>query len=293
MLLPSSWADLERENGVAYGWLTKRLTDDDLVKRPAVVASSIEDFVGYIEKHMPTDGDSIWEFGSGWAGTNSLKEAMNLFRNNREELMPDDFKHRRMQYTHNPGTDVVFDVTGEYLDVGRYLSGEPEVFGTNTNGDMTGKVVQVYINASVRAKYHAVEVADGANKVAEVINTLYESGARVSTTFMSAEETQWVEVKLNNFGKPLAPVDLIAVTHPSFIRRLCFAVNDYHGIKNDGTIIDVLERRMGVLSHGEDLAIYIAPDTIQKFREKGVVDKALSDIKEAIEWGNTKVLVLN
>ena len=293
MLLPNSWADLERENGVAYGWLTKRLTDDDHVRRPAVVASSIESFVEYIKKHKPKRGDSISEFGSGWAGTNSLKEAMNLFRNNREELMPDDFKHRRMQYTHNPGTDVEFDVTGDYLDVGRYLFGESEVFGTNTNGNLTGKFVQVYINASVRAKYHAVQVAAGAEKIAEVINTLYESGAKVSTTFMSAEETQWVEVKLNEFGEPLSPVDLIAVTHPSFIRRLCFAVNDYHGLDNDGTVVDVLERRRRILSHGEDLVIYIAPDTIQKFGEEGAVDKALSDIKEVIEWGNTKVLVLN
>jgi hypothetical protein len=293
MLLPSSWADLKKEKGVMHGWMKKRLTDDDSVKRPAVVASSIEAFVEYVEKHKPKRGDSISEWGAGWAGTNSLEEAIDLFHNNRAELMPDDFKRQRMQHTHNPGTDVVFDATGDYLDMGRYMSGEPEVFGTNTNGDLTNRVIQVYINASVRAKYHAVEVATGAEKIAEVINALYESGAKVSTTFMSAEETQWIEVKLNEFGEPIDPVDLIAVTHPGFIRRLCFAVNDYHGIDNDGTIVDVLEKHRNILSHGEDLAVYIAPDTIQKFGEDGAVDKAISDIKEAIEWGNTKVLVLN
>lgn len=292
MLLPRDWAELKDEGGVTAGLLKKRLTGGDKKTRPAVYAPSIYALVDYVSKHIPKYGSSIKVGNEEWFGTSSLEGAIDLFRNNRSELLPKGFKQHKINNVHSLGTDVEFNVTGDYLDMGRYMSGEPEVFGTNINGDLTGKVVHVYINASVTACWDADAVMWGAEKLAEVINALYVSGAKVSTTFMSAEETQWIEVKLNDFGDPIDPVDLIAVASPAFIRRLCFAINNYFGQMRLGTIVDVLANHKDMLNQGEDLAVYIAPDTIPNFNRTGAVDKALSDIKEAIEWENTKTLVL-
>lgn len=292
MLLPRDWAELKDEGGVTAGLLRKKLTGGDEEIRPVVCTQNINALVDYVSKHIPKKGSSIEVGDKEWFGTSSLDGAIDLFRNNRSMLLPKGFKRHKINNVHSLGTDVEFNVTGDYLDMGRYMSGEPEVFGTNINGDLTGKVVSVYINASVSVSYDAEDVMLGAEKLAEVINALYVSGARVSTTFMSAEETQWIEVKLNDFGDPLNPVDLVAVASPAFIRRLCFAINNYFGQMHLGTIVDVLANHKDILNKGEDLAVYIAPDTIQRFNEVGAVDKALSDIKEAIEWENTKTLVL-
>ena len=292
MLLPRDWAKLKKDGDVLAGWVKKELTGRDEDRRPAVVAPNIRAFVDYVSQHKPRDGSSIEVGDKEWFGTSSLEGAIDLFRNNRSGLLPKGFKRHKINNVHSLGIDVEFDVTGDYLDIDRYMSGEPEVFGTNINGDLTGKVVSVYINASVTAYWSAEEVMQGAERLAEVINALYISGAKVSTTFMSAEETQWIEVKLNEFGDPLDPVDLIAVASPAFIRRLCFAINNYFGQMHLGTIVDVLANHKDMLNQGEDLAVYIAPDTIPRFNEVGAVDKALSDIKEAIEWENTKTLVL-
>ena len=292
MLLPRDWAKLKKDGDVLAGWVKKELTGRDEDRRPAVVAPNIRAFVDYVSQHKPRDGSSIEVGDKEWFGTSSLEGAIDLFRNNRSGLLPKGFKRHKINNVHSLGIDVEFDVTGDYLDIDRYMSGEPEVFGTNINGDLTGKVVSVYINASVTAYWSAEEVMQGAERLAEVINALYISGAKVSTTFMSAEETQWIEVKLNEFGDPLDPVDLIAVASPAFIRRLCFAINNYFGQMHLGTIVDVLANHKDMLNQGEDLAVYIAPDTIPRFNEVGAVDKALSDIKEAIEWENTKILVL-
>lgn len=292
MLLPRDWAELKKDGDVLAGWMRKKLTDKDSSRRPALVAPNIRALVDYVSKHKPKSGSSTYTYNEDWYGTSSLDEAIDLFRNKRQDLLPDGFKQQYIKSIHSSGVDVEFGVTGDYLDMGRYMSGEPEVFGTNINGDLTGKVVSVYINASVSASYDAEDVMLGAKKLAEVINALYVSGARVSTTFISAEETQWIEVKLNDFGDPLNPVDLVAVASPSFIRRLCFAVNNYHDVSTHGSIVDVLNGHRDILNKGEDLVVYITPNTIPNFNRTGAVDKALSDIKEAIEWENTKTLVL-
>lgn len=292
MLLPRDWAELKDEGKVTAGFLREKLTNKDERKRPVVYAPNINALVDYVSRHIPKDGSSIEVGDKEWFGTSSLEGAIDLFRNDRQGLLPKGFKQHKINNVHSLGTDVEFDVTGDYLDIGRYMSGEPEVFGANINGDLTGKVIRVYINASVTAYWSAEEVMQGAERLAEVINALYVSGAKVSTTFMSAEETQWIEVKLNSFGDPINPVDLIAVASPAFIRRLCFAINNYFGQMHLGTIVDVLANHKDMLNQGEDLAVYIAPDTIPNFSRAGVVDKALSNIKEAIEWENTKTLVL-
>lgn len=292
MLLPRDWAELKKDGDVLAGWVKRKLTDRDEDKRPAIVAPNIRAFVDYVSQHKPKDGSSTYTGNEGWYGTRSLDRAIDLFRNKRHELLPKGFQQKYIKNVNANGVDVEYNVTGDYLDMGRYMSGEPEVFGTNINGDLTGKVVSVYINASVSASYDAEDVMLGAEKLAEVINALYVSGARVSTTFMSAEETQWIEVKLNDFGDPLDPVDLVAVASPSFIRRLCFAVNNYFDVSTCGSIVDVLNGHRDILNKGEDLVIYITPNGVPNFNRTGAVDKALSDIKEAIEWENTKTLVL-
>lgn len=292
MLLPRDWAELKKDGDVYAGWVKRTLTGRDEDKRPAIVAPNIRSFVDYVSQHKPKVGSSAYTSNDGWYGTKSLDQAIDLFRNKRHELLPKGFQQKYIKNINANGVDVEYNVTGDYLDMGRYMSGEPEVFGTNINGDLTGKVVRVYINASVSASYDAEDVMLGAEKLAEVINALYVSGAKVSTTFMSAEETQWIEVKLNDFGDPIDPVDLIAVASPSFIRRLCFAVNNYHNVTTAGSIVDVLNGHRDILNKGEDLVVYIAPNTIPNFNRTGAVDKAISDIKEAIEWENTKTLVL-
>lgn len=292
MLLPRDWAELKKDGDVFAGWVKSTLTGRDEDRRPAIVAPNIRAFVDYVSNHKPKSGSSSYTHNDGWYGTRSLDQAIDLFRNKRHELLPKGFQQKYIKNINANGIDVEYNVTGDYLDMGRYMSGEPEVFGTNINGDITGKVVSVYINASVSASYDAEDVMLGAEKLAEAINALYVSGARVSTTFMSAEETQWIEVKLNDFGDPLNPVDLVAVASPSFIRRLCFAVNNYHDVSTRGSIVDVLSSHRDILNKGEDLVVYVAPNMIPDFNRTGVVDKALSDIKEAIEWENTKTLVL-
>lgn len=292
MLLPCDWAELKKDGDVFAGWVKRTLTGRDEDRRPAIVAPNIRSFVDYVSRHKPKEGSSTYTSNDGWYGTKSLDQAIDLFRNKRHELLPKGFQQKYIKNINANGIDVEYNVTGDYLDMGRYMSGEPEVFGTNINGDLTGKVVSVYINASVSASYDAEDVMLGAEKLAEVINALYVSGARVSTTFMSAEETQWIEVKLNDFGDPLNPVDLVAVASPSFIRRLCFAVNNYHHVSTHGSIVDVLNGHRDILNKGEDLVVYVVPNTIPNFNRTGAVDKAISDIKEAIEWENTKTLVL-
>ena len=292
MLLPRDWAELKKDGDVLAGWVKRTLTGRDEDRRPAIVAPNIRAFVDYVSQHKPKAGSSTYTHNDGWYGTKSLDQAIDLFRNKRHELLPKGFQQKYIKNVNANGIDVEYNVTGDYLDIGRYMSGEPEVFGTNINGDLTGKVVRVYINASVSASYDAEDVMLGAEKLTEVINALYVSGARVSTTFMSAEETQWIEVKLNDFGDLLNPVDLVAVASPSFIRRLCFAVNNYFGASTHGSIVDVLDGHRGILNKGEDLVVYIAPNGVPNFNRTGAVDKAISDIKEAIEWENTKTLVL-
>ena len=136
---------------------------------------------------------------------------------------------------------IGYDVYGEYVDVGRFLTGEPECFGVRVSDDsVSKKVVRINVNLGVSGSVsHEVIFARGAVAVA-AIDVIESSGCRVEVYGVhgslkcSGGKIHETHVLLKSANQPLDIDRLVfALCHPSSLRRLCFAVMEKYGIRAD------------------------------------------------------------
>jgi hypothetical protein len=134
-----------------------------------------------------------------------------------------------------------WDVTGDFVDVGRVLSGEPESCGSYANDDVarsgSQRVVRLYCNLGVSASVtHDAIFARGACVLAAV-DVLETLGVRVELWAAKATEKRanaskihQVEVLVKSAGQAV-DVDRLAfiLCHPSCLRRLFWSHQERYG----------------------------------------------------------------
>lgn len=145
-----------------------------------------------------------------------------------------------------------WDVTGHFVDVGRYLSGEPETFGAEFNdGDsVQGKVVSIRFNSCISGSVSVETICARGVAVLVAVDLLESLGIRCEIVVGSASvqsypgacgndrsisKLEW-NVVVKRAGEP---VDLdrlaFAVAHPSFQRRLFFRADELGGYSPSGS----------------------------------------------------------
>ena len=169
--------------------------------------------------------DAIVLFGTGWregAGKiASLKAGYDAFL-----AAAVDAKARSHGY----------DVTGHYIDVGRYLTGEPECFGVEVDegSEISTKVAGIRLNSCVSGSVSADDIINRGLTVLLAVDLLESCGIRCevivsqATEYCNTIEESNVTVKR---AKDAVDIDRLAFTiaHPSFFRRFGFAFCEARG----------------------------------------------------------------
>lgn len=134
---------------------------------------------------------------------------------------------------------IGYDVYGEYVDVGRFLTGEPECFGVRVSDDSSSKrVVRINVNLGVSAVVsHEAIFARGAVVIA-AIDVIESTGARVEvygvhgSLKLDKRKLHETHVLLKSANQPLDIDRLVfALCHPSAVRRLSFSVFEKYGLR--------------------------------------------------------------
>jgi hypothetical protein len=141
-----------------------------------------------------------------------------------------------------------FDVSGGAVDVGRFLSGEPECMLTQTVTPLSA--VKIMVNISASAGIDARLLFNRGIALAAIIHSLQSSGRSVSLSVgesvQSSSYTQDIHntvIELQRFGEYINPGRLAFwVAHPAALRRCIFRYNE----QQDGEIL----RRMGFYDDG-------------------------------------------
>jgi hypothetical protein len=134
-----------------------------------------------------------------------------------------------------------WDVTGDFVDVGRALAGEPEAFGT-TNDYEAGRsgsqrVVRLYANLGVSAAVNAESIFARGAVVLAAVDLLESLGVRVELWAAKATikkrgnaAKHQVEVLVKAANQPV-DVDRLAyiLCNASFLRRLCWSHQERFG----------------------------------------------------------------
>lgn len=171
-------------------------------------------------------------------------------------------------------SSYAWDVAGQFIDIGRYLTGEPECFGTIVEDAEAIKkpVVKLVVNLSASACVSADTLVARGVAVVAAVDILEAAGRRVEVVAATAHHSYSTQLEIRipvkSAGQPL-DIDRLAfcLAHPSFYRRLIWSVSEQHGVLPSACTAE------SVTPDGDEIAT-------RHFH--GVVDK--TRLLEEIKW---------
>lgn len=142
-----------------------------------------------------------------------------------------------------------YDVTGDYVDVGRHLSGEAECFGVEIDsegGNTFGRVVSIRLNQAVSGSVDPEAIAARGVVVLLAVDLLESCGIRcevilskgsISSNYSGSVRNLQVDsnVVVKRAGDPV-DLDRLAfwIAHPASFRRFGFRINEQNGLSPCG-----------------------------------------------------------
>jgi hypothetical protein len=219
---------------------------------------------GLVENSHDTDRD-------GFFWTKDWKEACKLWQTGWADGTAKVIEHREGLQSFVTAAATAksrkfgFDVVGDFVDVGRYLSGEPEVFGTEFDqGDsIRGRVVSIRLNASVSGGVSADTICARGVTTLVAVDLLESIGVQCEVIVacgargnggLGADPNLGLydfNVTVKAAGEAVDPDRLaFTVAHPSFFRRFGFRCEEIAGYSPSSTApakLQDYEQRKGVI----------------------------------------------
>lgn len=185
-----------------------------------------------------------------WHGTNTFEQAVEIARRGWPEGAAKALELRAAvesavrDLINARSTTYTFDVAGEYVDVGRFLSGEPECFGTESTdfGSNSRPVVKIVANLAASGAVSPESLFVRGAAIVAAIDVLEALGRRVEVWIAKGSGVQRTGGRVHEthvlVKRADQPLDIdrlgFAVAHPACLRRLCFSIMEQHGhLPND------------------------------------------------------------
>lgn len=175
-------------------------------------------------KHNKSSDDTG---SSRFTAFRSYREATETFLHNPASIV--DFKQHdtEIQGGESSGKELLYDVTGDMLDVGRFLSGEPEVFGSLTNGNPRNKRVNIIVHVGFTANVDQSYINQRGARVVRLVDWLESQNIRTQVTGVYNAGCSHVEIVTKQFDEPLNINDIAILGHSDFARRCMFRFTEY------------------------------------------------------------------
>lgn len=230
--IPSSSIDIEfSEGGVVHGTLNTQLSMSSLSKRDAlaVYAPSVYQFIDHIESAFPhprNGGDSS-TFKRDFHEFPSWADFLDTARNRPYELATFTPNEGLLRVESTPGQEVRYDYSGDYLDIGRYLSGEPEAFGSVSAGNPYSIFANIILNLASRWDVSHREIRNRSMRILRLVDWLESRNIRTSVRAIDVSECIYIEMDIKQTQEPLDLNTLAIATNPDFLRRILFRVVEW------------------------------------------------------------------
>tara|TARA_R100000781_G_scaffold111761_2_gene78465 strand:+ start:2942 stop:3847 length:906 start_codon:yes stop_codon:yes gene_type:complete len=205
------------------------------------------------------------EFGKGsrtvsedFSGTKSFEEAVDLAENGWPEGRAEfaDISAKSVQQIESILPTIGYDVAGMYPSVPRFLAGDQESMVTH-NPELNSRrhIVPIYVSISASANNKRSTIKNRGAAIAGLIDYLETSGHSVQLIVFEHSTSggilYWGEYELKAAGEPL-DLDMMAfaITHPSCLRRLHFAVMEQNGFRFKGNFARCFHGTYGTPGNG-------------------------------------------
>lgn len=252
----------------------------------------LDTMLNYVDKKMPEakrDESSIDE-GRSFHFFDTYDEAMKVYRHTPEKVVKFDPGELVIKDKNEAGSQIEYDVTGDFIDMGRHMEGLPDAFGSMHNGNARNRRVNVILNLSNYADMSTKDINHRGERILRLVDALEAGGVRVMLTAVESSECTHTEVILKRHEEPLTISDLAVVAHSDFLRRVIFRVCEYSETFQSGYgSAIVLDRSVTpeVIEHdtnNDELNIYIAGNM-----DYGI-DKKFDKLERLLVWEMSKVV---
>ncbi|KKN60707.1 hypothetical protein LCGC14_0529060 [marine sediment metagenome] len=198
---------------------------------------SVQDWLKFLatKTDMPTSQRSSQEVGDRhWAGTATYAEALHLAERGWPEgvdkvhRMAVELSDKIIKKLNVP--ELVYDVVGDELDIGRYVEGDPEDFMTLTAQEewQEPKILHVVANIGASAMVEADTMLRKGAAVVALVDALEQHGKRVIidivATATSGDRQIVTTVRIKDADAPVQLANLVfLIAHAASPRRLMFS----------------------------------------------------------------------
>ncbi len=173
-----------------------------------------------------------------WAGTASLPEAVNLAVDGWHDVRPEvqrlfDSLESQLSLALDEQYAIRYDYSGDSVDMGRYVSGDPECmmdYVTEPQARM-GKVVRLHVAGIASSYVSAEQIRARGVAVCALVDVLHKMGVGIELWTEQCYQHPFKDskaysmlVKLHDSADMLDIDDIMfAIAHPSMLRRIGFA----------------------------------------------------------------------
>lgn len=265
---------VDRQPGVVVGEvrgkhkLLRHLKQDELV----VLADGLDSLLTFVQDKMPHAKQSKssertrdpWD-DSDFNAFDTYQEALDTFKHHPEKVVTFDASELRIKDESESGSVVDYDVVGDYIDMGRFMEGVPESWGSMHNGNARNRRVNIMVDVSQWWGISHSDVTHRGERILRLVDALEAGGVRTELTAIESSGCTHTEVILKRHDEPLTISDLAVVTHPEYLRRILFRVIEhsktfYSGYGHASDLEDSINRNPHMLHSGnnDEINIFIA-----------------------------------
>lgn len=165
-------------------------------------------------------------YGEGFHVFNNLAEATDVFLNRPESIRTFSANDDKLERIESPGKDVHFDVTGDYLDIGRFMTGEPEHFGNAVMGNPKNLFCTINVLTSYVYDTSAAYLDQRQKRILRIVDWLETQGVRCQIVGTSDTVIAFNSVTVKEFQDPFDLNQLAVVCHSDWLRRIIFLIDE-------------------------------------------------------------------
>lgn len=175
----------------------------------------------------PKQAKSSDDSGRGdFQSFDSLDEALEIFKRNPRSVRSFTEDNLTLTAEEAIGKDVTFDVSGDYLDIGKFMEGAPECFGVAHNGNPSNLTVNLVMNMSAAAYVDSKAIIAKQARLLRLVDWLENQNVRCRITAFESTHTAHMEVVLKDYDEMVDLNDIAVVGHSDFLRRVCFLMSE-------------------------------------------------------------------
>lgn len=225
---------VDHGTGFTIGEIPQRRNDLSYIHEGGLVClfDGLDTMLNFVSTKMPKakeskSSDKVKDDDDDFNAFRNYKEAMETFRTHPEKVVKFDPSELRIKDESESGQQVDYDVVGDYIDMGRFMEGIPENMGSMHNGNARNRRVNIMINLNQMWNIHHRDITHRGERVLRLVDALEAGGVRTQLTGIESTECGHTEVILKRHEEPLTISDLAVVSHPEFLRRIIFRINEH------------------------------------------------------------------